>query len=64
MASEPQTTGPRKPQVVVEIEGREVRLIVMCSNHYDAIKMYEDLVGACRQGSFTFSMDVTSNAPT
>ncbi len=51
--------GPRKPQVAVEIEGREVRLIVMHSDHYSAIQMYEDLVASCRLGSFTFSMDVT-----
>jgi hypothetical protein len=55
-------TDPRKPQVAVEIEGREVRLIVMCSDHYSAIKMYEDLVASCRQGNFTFSMDVTNAA--
>jgi hypothetical protein len=54
------TTGPRKPQVAVEIKGREVRLIVTCSNHYDAIKMYEDLVASCRHGNFTLSMDVSN----
>lgn len=51
--------GPRKPQIAVEIEGREVRLIIMHSDHYSAIKMYEDLIASCRKGSFVFSMNVT-----
>lgn len=51
--------GPRKPQLAIEIEGREVRVLIACTTHYAAIKLYEDLVASGQnEGHITLELDI------
>lgn len=65
MASKPDVpkTTPRlrRSQMAVEIEGLEVRLIVMCRDRYEAIKLHDDLIASCKAGRFNFSGDVIND---
>jgi hypothetical protein len=43
-------------QLEVELAGLVVTLKVVCANHYDAMKLHDELIRECQGGAVTFSM--------
>lgn len=50
--------GPQKPELAIEIKGREVRLLVTCTTHYAAIQLYEELVASGQNGHIALELDI------
>ncbi len=54
------TTARQKPELAVELHRRKVTLEITCADHYDAMKLYDELIAECQKGHFTFSMEVNA----
>lgn len=56
------TTGRRPSQLEVERDGWKVTLTFRCCDHYEAMKLYDDVCAGARDGLVMLDVETVTNA--